>query len=257
LPKVASLQQAAQDLKDQSKPVFAKLDSLSKGEEMKFSDWQKAERSAIRRGDYEAASKAKASQEGLIAKYANQFSPTDLQNARANWRQASTLEDIDRKLNTKSILGPTPENLRPSNAPDPGYINGSQFSKQILALRNSGALKQAGLTSQHIQSLQNIGTLLERGNVSDSQMSQILQLAGKFSKKVSGAQYLVGKLMTSPTAAAVVESTLKSPASTAVVCRTLRSALMPSDANDSDDTPVRTAPSVLGAGVETAPGGGL
>src|SRR5258708_38999205 len=118
-------------------------------------------------------------------------SPLTCKTPGLTWSQAKALDKLDRNLNTKSILQPTPEELRPSNAPDPGYINGKQFGKQILALRNNGSLRAAGLTPEHIQSLQNIGTLLERGNVSPSSMSQILQFAGKVSKKVSGAQYVV------------------------------------------------------------------
>ncbi len=234
LPEVSSLKEAAQSLKNEAQPVFQKLDDLTANEEMKFSDWQKTERSALRRGDYEQAAKARGQQEALMSKYANEFDANDLSNARANWSQARNLEDLDKKLSTKSILQPTPEELRLSNAPDPGYINGKQFGKQILALRNNGSLRAAGLTSEHIQSLQNIGTILERGNVSPSSMSQILQFAGKVSKKVSGAQYVVSRLMTSPTFATKVEGALKSPTAIAAGSNVVRS-LFSSDSESQND----------------------
>jgi hypothetical protein len=170
-----------------------------------------------------------------ISTCAGEFEPTDLQNARANWSQAKALEKLDRNLNTKSILQPTPEELRPSNAPDPGYIDGKQFGKQILTLRNNGSLRAAGLTPEHIQSLQNIGTLLEHGNASPSSMSQILQFAGKVSKKVPGAQYVVSRLMTSPTFAARVEGTLNSPATIGVGSNVIRSLFSSDSESQSDD----------------------
>jgi hypothetical protein len=159
--KASDLAERAQQIKDQSKPVFEKLDQLTAGEDMKFSDWQQQERAAWRRGDIEAAQKAKAEQEKLLTKYASQFAPDDLQNARTNWRQASNLEKVHDRLNTKAIVQPTPVAFRPEGVPDPGVINGRNFSKAVLAMSNDGTLADAGLTSQHIQSLQDLGTLLE------------------------------------------------------------------------------------------------
>jgi hypothetical protein len=232
--KVNDFADAAKAIKAEAQPVFRKLDDLTAGEDMKFSDWQKSERSALRRGDYEAATKARSAQENLLQKYSDHFDPNDLSTARANWRQASALEDIDSKLNTKGILQPTPEALRKTGVPDPGVLNGKAFSKQILALRENGSLKAAGLTPEHIQSLADLGTLMERGNVAPSQLSQLVQLAGKVSKKVSGAQFVVGKLMTSPTFAANLEGALKSNASTAVVSKLLTAALGTADEDEGD-----------------------
>jgi hypothetical protein len=53
--KVEDFNDAAKAIKAEAQPVFRKLDDLTVNEEMKFSDWQKSERSALRRGDYEAA----------------------------------------------------------------------------------------------------------------------------------------------------------------------------------------------------------
>jgi tetratricopeptide (TPR) repeat protein len=73
---------AATQIKAQPKPVFEKLDELTKDQEMKFSDWQKQERSAYRRGDFEAVQKAKAAQEKILDTFKDQFDPNDLQNAK-------------------------------------------------------------------------------------------------------------------------------------------------------------------------------
>jgi hypothetical protein len=162
--KAADLGDAADQIKAQSKPVFEKLDELTKNDEMKFSDWQKQERAAYRNGDIEKAKQAKAAQTDILNRFKDQFDPKDLENARANWRQASALQDVHDGLNTKSVVGPTPVELRPKGTPDPGYINGKAFSKQILAMSNDGTLEDAGLTPEHIQSLQDLGTLLEKSS---------------------------------------------------------------------------------------------
>jgi hypothetical protein len=179
LPKVANLQEAAGDLKAQSKPVFEKLDDLTKDQEMTFSDWQKQESGAFRRGDIEAAKKAKAAQAAILDQFKDQFDPKDLQNAKTNWRQASALQDIHDALNAKGVVGPTPVELRPKGA-DLGYINGKAFLKQILAMSKDGTLARAGLTPEHIQSLQDLGTLLEKSaNVHKfGQLAKLTELGG-------------------------------------------------------------------------------
>lgn len=180
LPSVATLQDAAQSLKDQSKPVFEKLDNLTADQEMKFSDWQKKESASYRSGDIETAKKAKAEQENILNTFKGEFDPKDLQNARANWRQASALQDVHDSLNTKGVVGPTPIELRPKGTPDPGYVNGKAFSKQVLNLANDGTLARAGLTTEHIQSLQDLGTLLEKSaNVHKfGQLAKLTELGG-------------------------------------------------------------------------------
>jgi len=155
------LSERSAQIKAQSKPVFEKLDDLTKDDEMTFSDLQKKESASYRNGDIEAAKKAKAAQADILDRFKDEFDPKDLQNARANWKQASALQDVHDALNGKSVVGPTPVEFRPKGV-DPGYINGKAFSKQILALSNDGTLTDAGLTPEHIQSLQDLGTLLEK-----------------------------------------------------------------------------------------------
>jgi hypothetical protein len=178
LPSVAKdFGERADQIRTQSQPIFKKLDDLTKGEDMTFSDWQKQEKGAYRSGDIEKAKQAAAQQQQILDKYADQFDPTDLQNARANWAQASRLDRIDKALNTKSVIGPTPVELRPKGI-DPGYVNGKAFSKQVYALEQNGAL--ADLTPEHIQSLKDLGTLLEKSaNVHKvGQLARLTEMGG-------------------------------------------------------------------------------
>lgn len=213
------LGERAKQIRAQSKPVFEKLDDLTKDQDTKFSDWQKQERSAYRRGDYEAAQKAKAAQENVLETFKDQFDPEDLQNARTNWRQASALDAVHDSLNTKSIVQPTPVAFRPKGAPDPGVLNGKNFSKQILKMRDDGTLAQAGLTPEHIQSLQDLGTLLEKSaNVHKfGQLAKLAEFSGagltavlhpataiagaKAAPVAFVASRLLGQVMTNPKAA--------------------------------------------------------
>lgn len=194
--------------------MFEKLDQLTADEKFTFSDLQQQERSAYRRGDYDAAKQAKFEQEKLLDKFKDRFDPKDLENARANWRQASALDDVHDALTSKSVLQPTPVELRPTGRPDPGYINGKGFSKTILQLRNDGTLAQAELKPEHIQALEDLGTLLEKsGNVHK------LPAVYKALKAVAGvgsvgtgyaASALLGKVMTDADVAAQVVKALQS-----------------------------------------------
>jgi hypothetical protein len=67
--------------------------------------------------------------------------------------------------------------LRPKGI-DPGYVNGKAFSKQVYALEQNGAL--ADLTPEHIQSLKDLGTLLEKSaNVHKvGQLARLTEMGG-------------------------------------------------------------------------------
>lgn len=231
--KSKSLGEAADAVRNQSKPVFEKLDELTKNQDMTFSDLQQQERGAFRRGDIETAKKARAAQDQILNTFKDQFDAGDLDKARANWRQASALNEVHDTLNSKSVVGPTPVNLRPTGAADPGFINGKNFSKEILKLANEGTLQQAGLTPQHIQSLQDLGTLLEKSAVEHPDLLMRAFKAGKVivgGPATAGSGYLVsaglGKVLTNPKWAA---NTLKlaqalakaTPAATAQGLRTI------------------------------------
>lgn len=229
--KATDLRDAASRIKGQSKPVFQKLDELTKDEDFKFSDWQKQERAAYRRGDFDVAQKAKAEQERIIDRFKDQFNPRDLQTARENWRQASALEDVHNTLNKKSVVGPTPIDLRPKGVPDPGVIDGKNFAKEILKMANDGTLQKAGLTPEHIQSLQDLGSLLENGGA-QRRFSRLLTpknaaaaeaiglilhppsavAAAKVAAPAYAASQALGKIMTDPNVAAGIVSALKTGA---------------------------------------------
>lgn len=157
-----NLEERAAQIKAQSSPVFEKLDEFTKNETVKFTDLQKQERAAYRQGDIETANKSRAAQDRILTQYQSQFAPEDYANARANWKQASALEQAHDALNSKGVVTPTPVKFRPAN--DPGYIKGKNFANTVLSLKNDGTLKDAGLTPAHIQALQDIGTTLERSS---------------------------------------------------------------------------------------------
>lgn len=221
-----NLGERADQIRAQSKPVFEKLDALTKDDEMTFSDYQKQERAAYQSGDIETAKKAKTAQADILNRFKDQFDPKDLENGRANWRQASALQDVHDSVNTKSIVGPTPVELRPKGT-DPGYINGKAFSKQILTLSNDGTLTDAGLTPEHIQSLQDLGTLLEKSaNVHKfGQLAKLTELGGagltavlhpaaavagaKVAVPAYLAQRALGRVMTNPDTAETFVNLLK------------------------------------------------
>lgn len=242
----------ADQIRAQSKPVFEKLDALTKNEDMTFSDWQKQERGSYRNGDIEAANKAKVAQQNILNKYADQFDPTDLQNARKNWGQSSALDEVHDALNTKSVVGPTPVKLRPQN--DPGYVNGKNFSSTIQALKRSGTLSAAGLSPEHIQSLEDLGTLLEKSaNVHKfGQLAKLTEAGGvgltavlhpaaavtcaKVALPAYLAQRALGRIMTNPETASTFVNILKSGAVPAVVSQGYQrgSAALGGDSDNSD-----------------------
>jgi hypothetical protein len=80
--------------------------------------------------------KAKDAQQEIIDRYKDEFAPADLQNARRLWGQSSALDKVDKALSTKSVLQPTPVELRPKGVPDPQAINGKNFSKTIAGLKH-------------------------------------------------------------------------------------------------------------------------
>jgi hypothetical protein len=161
LAPAVDLGDAAEQVRSQAKPVFAKLDELTAGRDAKFSDIQNVEKSAWRRGDVQAAFEAKGKQQAIIDEFKDQFAPDELTKARAAWSQASALDRVNTALNTKSVLRPSPVEFRPKGAPDPGMIDGKAFSRQIIKLRNDGVLTSAGLTPEHVQTLEDLGSLLE------------------------------------------------------------------------------------------------
>jgi hypothetical protein len=220
---------------------------------MTFSDWQKQEASGYRKGDYELVKKAKDGQQAIIDEFKNEFAPADLQNARQLWAQSSALDKVDRALKTKSVLQPTPANLRPTGVPDQQVINGKNFAKAVADLKNKGTLQAAGLTHEHITALQDLGTLLEKGeNV--HKLSRLVAGGGALAEALglvthpvaaataAGAAIpgyvvsrLLGRVMTDPTFAAKVVKGLQvgqrvAPAATANLYRQTAGALSGSSA---------------------------
>ena len=214
-----NLEERAAQIKTQSSPVFEKLDDLTKNEPVKFTDLQKQERAAYRQGDIETANKARSAQENILNRYQSQFGPDDYSNARANWKQASALEQAHDALNSKGVVTSTPVKFRPPN--DPGYIKGKNFANTVLSLKNDGTLKDAGLTPAHIQSLQDIGTLLEKSS-NVHKLHPLIRLveatAGTGSAGTGlAASHFLGSLMTNEKLADNVAAILRSGVGPAII----------------------------------------
>ena len=200
---------AADKVRGYARPVFDKLDELTKDDPQTFSDLQKQERAALHKEDFEAVQKARDAQEAVLTRFADQFHPSDLKTARSLWRQGSALDEVNEAFHGKGITQPTPVKFRPSNAPDPGYINGKNFAKQVQTFAYDGTFTKAGLSPTHIQALQDLGTLLEKsGGV---QQADLIAKAAKALKVAAGsgtafpgwaASAVLGKILTDPNAAA-------------------------------------------------------
>lgn len=246
--KAADFGDAADQVRAQAKPVYEKLDELTKDAEMSFSDLQRAERSAFNKGDFDAVTKYQREQDKIFETFKNQFADPDAyQNARRMWRQASALDKIHDTITSKGVMESTPNDLIPKGSPDPRYIKGKQFSDTLLHLRDTGLLKEAGLTAQHIQDLQDIGRLLKKsGEVqSTNQLMNLLKVGTKVAVGGIGtagagwgASAVLGKIMTDADAAAKAVKALQAaqrvvPAMNANVYQEAVSALGgPSATND-------------------------
>jgi len=207
--KAVDLGEAAEKVRDYARPVFDKLDELTKNDPQTFSDLQKQERAALRGNDFEAVQKARDAQEAVLNRFADQFNANDLKTARSLWRQGSALDEVNEAFHSKGVSQPTPVNFRPENAPDPGYINGKNFAKQVQTFACDGTFTKAGLTPTHIQALQDLGTLLEKsGGVQQADLiakaAKALKIAAGSGTALTGwaASAVLGKILTDPTAAA-------------------------------------------------------
>jgi hypothetical protein len=225
LPQRAEdLGQRAEQIRAQNQPVYDRLDTFTKEDEVKFSDLQKMERRARASKDFETVDKAidqqqriadKATEEGVI-------DADDYARVRQNWRQSRALDKIDATLTARSVVKPTPANFQVEGQPDPGYIDGFAFRKAIQSLNRStakypeGVLTAAGLTPAHIQSLQDLGVLLEQSGAVHKHY--LLESAFKALKiavggpGTAGAGYgassYLSKIMSDPQAAAGVVGVL-------------------------------------------------
>lgn len=171
---------AAQSYADEAKPVFNKLDELTKNDPFKFSDLQKIERGAYNSGDMEGVEKARAAQEAILTKYKGEFEPGDLQDAKANWKKMQSNMAIDDAIRRPGgVVGNTPAELRSTTSADPGYIHGDALAKKLGQLEHDGVLADAGLSADHIQSLKNLATTLGKTQASNK-ITPVIQLVAKY-----------------------------------------------------------------------------
>lgn len=240
---------AGDTARDRSKTVFQKLDDLSEG---RFGDAQQD--AADARGDFTAAGKkayreAMAKQDAIFDEYKDQFTPDQLKQARADWKQSQGMEDLRVRFNR--TVHPTPIELAQPGKPDIGYVNGKTFREQIVDAAQNGEFERAGFSPSHIQLLEEIGKSLENGNNlrklnpllrgiayggGGTEAIYAIGLHHPGMLAVEGgaaggsfiASKLLGKILTNPQAAETFAKALRSSASVGVLSQSVRAALKPS-----------------------------
>jgi hypothetical protein len=190
LPPVGDFGEAADSIREQSKPVFEKLDQLSGGDFKKAQDLERLARSGVN-PDWAKVADARAQQDKIFEKFKGQFAGDELKTARANWRQSSALDSVQESLD--KAVHPTPVELAKPGQPDPGYINGKQLRERLLDLKQSGELDAALKDPKHIQALNDLGILLEKGN-NVQKLNQVVKL---FAHGLGIASVGTGELLSS------------------------------------------------------------
>jgi hypothetical protein len=228
--------QAGDAVKARSQEVFQKLDDLSGRE---FSEAQ--EDAAGARQDYTAAGRkayrdAMDKQNQIFDDYKDEFEPGALAKAKADWKQSQGMEDLRVRFNR--AVHPTPVELTTQGQPDTGYVNGKTVRESITdALqkdtRGENEFERAGFTPQHVQTMEDIGRLLEKG----SNLHKLNPIVKLLFSGAQGAAHpagllavpgeyvaskVLGRVMTSPAGSGVLLKGLKSGASVAAIANALR-----------------------------------
>lgn len=245
--KVGNFGEAATSVKKQAQPVFDKLDELSDGE---FSKLQRQERSARAQKDFDKVDEIQNQQDALFEKYKGDIGG-DLDKAQAAWKKMRAMEKVHKAFQT--AVHPTPEELLRPGEKDPGYINGKILRNKILKLNETGMLQKAGLSPQHVQSLQELGAALENGN-NVRKLSSLMKfslagagigtaiihpasaatVAATAGGELAGEKFMA-KIMTDPKFASALVKGLRSGASVGTVSQSLRALLTSKEQSQSQE----------------------
>jgi hypothetical protein len=184
LDTVDSFQEAGQSLKDVAKPIYQKLDELTKNEPDTFSDLQKQESTAYRQKDFETVNEVQQKMSDLKAKYADQFQPGEIDRADTLYSKGTAMNKIQKSVINGSVSR-TPVEFATEGQPDPGYIRGGSLAERIRKADSNGLFNKAGLTDEHVQALQDLATTLEKGTVKyDPSFNALIKTIAK--KSVGG-----------------------------------------------------------------------
>jgi hypothetical protein len=172
-PQSSSIRQAASELADnireKSQPVFEKLDELSDGE---FSNAQadaKRYAGAIDKEGKDAYADALLKQNAIFDKFADQFDPDALNDAKANWKQAARLDDVSKKIQqATSGSKPMVQQLSGQKLPAEA-VNAKQLDKALNMLDNDGDLSAALGGDERAQQL------LEHTGAANQRIANILR----------------------------------------------------------------------------------
>ena len=232
---------ASDELQARSKEVFQKLDELS---DRAFSEAQKDAEDYRRDYTYAGRAGYRAAldeQDAIFNKYADQFDSGTLAKARADWAKSQGLLDLKARFDT--AVHPTPVELTTAGQPDLGYINGKTLREAITdAMQKDkygkNEFERAGLGAKHVQDLEDLGRLLEKGN-NLHRLNPIMKLVAHGGMGVFGllghpmeatgllsGEYAIGqvmgRLMTNPKATATLVKGLKSSATAAAIANGIR-----------------------------------
>lgn len=246
-PAMETFEEAADYYKSKAQPTYDKLDELIKkdykpgspakdtgvldeqgnpirteavpesGNKMSFSDMQRMERSGYRTLDFDQVDKAQQMQQDALSKYANQFKPGELDEAKRLWSKGSANQDIHEALNSPTVVGDTPDELVTNkNAPDPGMWRGKPLLRAIRKLNGVNAdlsdsvFEKAGVPQASIGHLQGLGRVLTKEGNMTRFNSVFRQLAQSATPEPSVASQ-VGSAIAKKTVAAGVGGALGGP----------------------------------------------
>jgi hypothetical protein len=102
LPAIGDFGEAADSIREQSKPVFEKLDQLSGGDFKKAQDLERLARGGTN-PDWAKVAEARSQQNQIFAKFKGEFAGDELKQAKANWRQ-SALDSVHESLDKAVYL---------------------------------------------------------------------------------------------------------------------------------------------------------
>lgn len=176
---------AADQVKARAQAGFSKLDDLSGG---KFSEAQNEADLARSSLDFEgkkAYQTAINKQNALFDQYKNQFPDGDLDQLKADWRQKSGLDELATRFNRS--VGPTPAELTTKGQADLGYVNPTTFRNAIIDASQNGEFEKAGFTPEHVQSLEDLGRVLEKAKVTTGLNATLGSIAKYLGRRAVGS----------------------------------------------------------------------
>lgn len=233
LAKSGSFGEAANNIKAAAGDHFRMIDQATDGEFSTLKAQREAAFRELRNPNSDPvavkqklADIAKA-EDGMFTKHGIDDGKTSLGAARDAWKKASTMEELDSRINrvTDTMLGDAGV-----DAPLQRQVKGAGLLKQLEQM-DPKDLKLAVGSADHIADLKKIGALLQNGqNVAKvSTALKFLRASRVFGvfhhplaiASTEGLSYVMGKVLTSPTMAGKLARGLKAGASAPVIANVI------------------------------------